>query len=247
VAIDPNGNAVFVWKRFDGTVYRIQARTRSAAGSLGPTQTLSAAVGNASNAHVGVDQNGNAVFVWQRGNGTNDHIEARARSSTGTLSAVQTLSVLGRFAAYPQLAVDPSGDAAFTWQRKDDSTDCSGSGCFRVQTRARSAAGILSAVQDLSDPGQDAFYPDVAINQSGGAAFVWKRRDDTTTCNTRGCFRAQARTRSAAGVLSAVATLSDPGKPAEGERVGIDPLGNAVAVWQRHDGKYVRIQAATGP
>src|SRR5712691_6980601 len=43
VAVDPDGDAVFTWVRFDGTDYRIQARARSAAGTLSPVQTLSAA------------------------------------------------------------------------------------------------------------------------------------------------------------------------------------------------------------
>jgi hypothetical protein len=50
-------------------------------------------------------------------------------------------------------------------------------GCLRVQARTRSAAGVLGAVQTLSASGQDAYYPQVAVNQSGNAATVWNRYD----------------------------------------------------------------------
>src|SRR6266700_2901142 len=43
VAVDGSGNRVFVWQRFDGANLRIQTRSRSAAGTLSPTLTMSAA------------------------------------------------------------------------------------------------------------------------------------------------------------------------------------------------------------
>ena len=42
-----------------------------------------------------------------------------------------------------QVAIDADGDAVFTWVRHDGSD-------YRVQARARSASGVLSAVQNLS-------------------------------------------------------------------------------------------------
>jgi hypothetical protein len=186
------------------------------------------------------------------------HIQARDRSAADVLSATQNLSAGGQFANFSQVAVDQGGDAVFAWERADGTTQCQrlvtggSTGCLRIQARARSAEGTLSPVQILSAGGEHALYPQVAVDQSDDAVFVWQRYDGTTQCppvaeTELGCARVQARARSAAGVLSAVQTLSAPGQNAGGSQVGVDQAGNAVADWARFDGAYERIQAATGP
>jgi hypothetical protein len=252
VAIAPNGDAVFVWERFDGTTQcgsscsRIQTRTLSAStGALSAVQTLSAAGQHAHAPQVGVDSTGNAVFAWERSDGTTQcgsscsRIQTRTRSaSTGALSAVQTLSAAGQHAHAPQVAVDPTGDAAFAWERSDGTVQCSGSSCSRIQARFYSATtGTYSGTQTLSAAGQHAHAPQVAIAPNGDAAFAWERFDGTTQCGGAGCARIQAVARSApTGSLSAVQTLSDPGQHARAPQVGVDAAGNAVFVWERFDG-----------
>ena len=66
VAVDPQGNAVFVWERREGTAVcclRVEARVRSANGTLGATQILSAAGQDAQEPHVAVAANGTAFAV----------------------------------------------------------------------------------------------------------------------------------------------------------------------------------------
>jgi 6-phosphogluconolactonase (cycloisomerase 2 family) len=246
VAVDQNANAVFTWSGRDnsggcfGGCFRAQARARSATGALTGTQTLSAPDQGIGGPQVGVDQDGDAVFAWQRSMDTNCpdqfgnptqcvNVQARARSAAGTLSATQTPSPAGQLAQLPQVAVDQDGDAVFVWRRLDGTTDCGGVACYRIQARARSAAGVLSAVQNVSAAGQHAGDPQVAVDQSGNAVFVWKRFDGAND-------RIQARARSAAGALGATQTLSDVGQHAGDPQVAVDPNGNAVFVWRRLDG-----------
>jgi hypothetical protein len=181
-------------------------------------------------------------------------VQTRARSVAGTLSAVQTLSEPGQDAYRSQVVVDQSGYAVFVWDRPDGTTGCSGGsgdfypGCLRVQASARSAAGALSAVQTLSAAGANACCGQVGVDQTGNAVFVWERADGTTGCRGSGCLRVQARTRSAAGALGAVQTLSAPGEPADAPEVGVNLNGDAVADWQRFDASLTwRIQEAAGP
>jgi hypothetical protein len=217
VAVDANGNAVFAWRRFDGTNWRIQARTRSAAGVLGPVQNLSAAGQNATSSQVGVDSDGDAVFTWRRFDGTKLRIQSRARSAAGVLGPVQNLSAAGQSASPPKLGVDGTGRAVFTWHRSDGTYS-------RIQARARSAAGILSPVQNLSAAGQSAFDGQVAVSPQGKAVFTWERDS-----------RVEARARSAAGALSPVQTVSPPRGPNYNaplsNEVGVDAKGNAVLAW----------------
>jgi DNA-binding beta-propeller fold protein YncE len=258
VAIAPNGDAVFVWERFDGTkrcsgssCSRIQTRVRTATGSLSAVETLSQAREHAHAPQLGVGRQGDAVFVWERFDGTNQcsgsscsRIQASVRSATGTLSSVQTLSAEGQHAHAPEVAITPNGDAVLAWQRFDGSAGCGGSGCSRIETRARAATtGLYSAVQTLSGGGLNARAPQVGVDSRGDAVFVWEQFDATSQCSGSGCSRIQARTRTATGSLGTVQTLSDAGQHARAPKVGVDARGSAAFVWQRFDGKNTRIQA----
>jgi hypothetical protein len=226
VAVDPSGNAVYVWQRFDGTNERIQTRTLTPAGTRSTTQTLSPAGEDAINPQVALDQHGNAVFAWERYDGANERIQARTRSAAGILAGTQTLSAAGQNAADVHLAVDPSGNAVFTWQRFDDTAD-------RIQARARSAAGTLSSTQTLSASGMNASQPRVGIDLAGNAVILWQRFDGTEN-------RVQVRTRSAAGVLSSTQTLAGTGTttPVRAQ-LAVDQQGNALAAWEDRQGTAV--------
>src|SRR6266545_8247629 len=200
----------------------------------GAPETLSDASQNANFPQVAVDPNGDAVFVWQHYDGTTDcggyacrRVESRYRSAAGVLSATDTLSGPATNTFYPpKVGVDSNGNAVFAWVSRDETTDCGrGYGCLRIRVRARSAAGVLSATQTVSERGAGASLPDIAVDTNGDAVVVWIRAG-----------LIQARARSAAGTLSAVQTLSDSGGFPNFPEVGIDQTGNAVFAWQRYDG-----------
>ena len=193
-------------------------------------------------------------------------IQARTRSADGTLSAVQTLSKGGQSAYGPQVAVDADGDALVTWRA--DPHDGSN---WRIQARALSAAGTLSRVENLSDPGElirrapgrgrcrrrrarhlvghpggegagalgltglgarrrpsipipEVFLARVAMNAAGDAVVTWQRKD-------RGGPRIQTRARSADGTLSPVQSLSNRWRYSGGAEPAIDAEGDAVFAW----------------
>ena len=226
MAVDPSGNAVFTWEYFDGTHWRIQARTVSLAGTRSSTQTLSTTGQDALYPQVAVDGNSNAVFAWQRFDGSNQRIQARVRSAAGILSATQTLSAAGQTAGSARVAVDPNGNAFFAWERSDGTVD-------RIQTRARSAAVTLSSTQTLSAAGKNANDPRVAVDRGGNAVLLWQRFDGILN-------RVQGRARSAAGALSPTQTLGDTGTSIPlGAQIAVDPQGNAVVVWEHREGTAV--------
>ena len=96
--------------------------------------TLSPSGADAAEADVAVDEDGDAVFAWERSDGTNIRIQARARSAAGALSPVQTLSQAGRDATEPDVAIDDNGDAVIAWERSDGTN-------MRIQAVARSEPG----------------------------------------------------------------------------------------------------------
>lgn len=121
IAFDASGNALAVWSRFDGTSIRIQSAFRSAGGSFGGLQTISAAGQSASRPQVSFDSAGKAVAVWERTDGTNLRVEAAVRPASGAFGAVQVLSEPGQDGFEPQVVAGPNADAnaAVVWTRSD--------------------------------------------------------------------------------------------------------------------------------
>jgi hypothetical protein len=231
VAVDPDGNAVFVWTLNTPVFQRIQAIARTSAGVLSDTQNVSPGNQPGTSADVALDNTGDAVISWQLLDGSTNRIQARGRSAAGVLSPRGFISRPGEdaFNAPGQLAVDADGDAVFTWGRSDGTNQ-------RIQARARTAAGVIGPVRNLSRAGENARFPQVAIEPTSGDSIVtWQRSDGTNT-------RVQARTRSAAGALGSVQNLSEPGQNASFPVVGVTPNGRSVFAWQRSDGTNTRIQ-----
>jgi hypothetical protein len=226
VAVDGNGGAVFVWLAFDGAHGRIQTRTRSARGVLGRVRTLSSA-GPEAYPMVAVDRDGDASFVWIRSDGRNDRVQARVRSAAGALGPVRTLSAAGRSAHRAQVSVGAKGDAFMLWLLSG--------GTDRLQARVRSDAGTLGPVRTLSARGRWAYGPQVVINRHGDALFTW-------TSSARGDSRVEARTRTAAGMLGPIRTISGAGWSAGVSDLALDARGNALVIWTVSDGEYLWIQ-----
>jgi hypothetical protein len=237
IAMDNAGDAVTVWRRFDQspTTIRIQARARSAAGVLGPLQTLAGAGSdNVFDPQVAVDADGDGMVVWRHFNpATGDRIQARTRSAAGTLGVTASISVASpQTVGNHRVAVDSDGDAVIVWRASG------GSLRDRILLRARSTATGLRPIQTISAAaaGQSEVDPQVAVAAGGAATVVWTRTDGSAS-------RIRARARSAAGALAPVQTLSPANQDASLPQVAIDGNGNAVAVWHAFNGSNARIQA----
>jgi hypothetical protein len=233
VAVDSAGNAVAVWSRSNGSHTIIQAAVRPAGGAWSGSVDLSAVGRNATEPQLAVDPAGNAVAVWSRSNGSHTIIQAAGRPAGGSWSGSVDLSAAGRNAKEPQVAIDSSGDALAAWQRFDGIAQI-------VQSRSRPAGGAWGATDELSEPGQDAEAPQVAVDPAGNAIAVWSRRDGSD-------FIVQAATRPAGGGWLGPIDLSDEGENAEEPQVAVDPTGSAVAVWSREDGTDKIVQSSAKP
>ncbi|PWU22125.1 MAG: hypothetical protein C5B48_10590 [Candidatus Rokuibacteriota bacterium] len=104
---------------------------------------------------------------------------------------------------------------------------------------ARATPTWLSAI-NLSDPGQDGFDPQVAVDSSGDSLVVWNRSDGSK-------LRIQAQFRATDGTFGPIESISASNRDASQPQVAFDPSGNAVAVWTQSDGANQRIHAAFRP
>ncbi|UUY06066.1 hypothetical protein LRS13_11290 [Svornostia abyssi] len=204
----------------------------AASGWLTPVSASDAGQ-NAEAPQVAVDADGDAVAVWRRSDGTNERVQAATRTPGGAWTTPITLSAAGQDAYDPQVAVRPNGDAVAVWRRSDGANQ-------RVQAATRPAGGAWTTPGTLSDAGNDAYEPALAVGANGDATTVWGRHDGANA-------RVQAATRPAGGAWTSPDTVSTAGQDAYPGQVGVDASGNATAVWYRSDGANMRVQAATRP
>ena len=103
-----------------------------------------------------------------------------------------------------------------------------------------SATPLFLTPAYISDAGEDAFEPQVVVDQSGNEHHIWTRFDGANT-------RIQHRVRDQAGNFGAVQTVSAAGQDASQPQIDVAPDGDAVAIWTRSDGSHLRVEAAGRP
>lgn len=143
VGMSADGDALIVWTI--GETGRVQARSRSADGVLGPIENVSPGDLRASsdNVRVAVNDDGAALVAWP----TNRRrlMQARFRFAEGDWAAVQDIASTddsGRISS-PDLVLRDNGAALLLWRLKDG-----------VQGRTRSAAGTLGDTDDIVPAGE---------------------------------------------------------------------------------------------
>ena len=76
VAVDGSGNALAVWRQYDGTQFSIWANRYTAGTGWGTATLIETDAGFAGSPQVAVDGSGNALAVWSQSDGTRDNIWA---------------------------------------------------------------------------------------------------------------------------------------------------------------------------
>jgi len=170
VAVAADGTATVVWDRFDGSNWIVQAQRLSATGlAVGGVLNLSAAGGNAAEPQLALDEEGAAMIVWDRFNGSDFVVQAQRLDPEGLpLGGVVNLSSGGGDAAEPAVAISSDGTASALWSRFDGSN-------FIVQHRDLAPDGTLSSSEGLSAAGRSASYPVVAWGADGTLTMTWAR------------------------------------------------------------------------
>jgi pimeloyl-ACP methyl ester carboxylesterase len=239
VAADEQGDAVFAWSLLDqaSLTGRVQVRARSSRGKLSPVLTVSDPSLDAFDAAVAVNDDGAALISWTAFDTTsgNATIQARMRSAGGALGPVFTVSDPSAFASEGHAVLDAHGAALLLWTSYDPSA-----GHVTVQSRTRSATGVLGPIVTVSDPSTDASQGQLAIDSHGHAVFAWTSYGAAPSAPT-----VQVRAASASGVLGRVLDLSDPALPAFEPKLAIDDAGSAVVEWLQLDtqARKARVQS----
>lgn len=238
LAVDPQGNAYFVWRVYDGSGFHIRARVLYADGTLGPTQTLKTAAGGdyAGDPMVAVDASGRAVFAWgfSPANGP-DLIQTRARSVSGTLSPVQKVGTVAH-TYYADMDVDSQGRATFAWEDWAVQRD----GGLAEFSRVLGPNGDVGPVERVSKISGKGAAPQVEVTPSGRAVFEWAEyKSGTMTLVTR--------VRTAGGTLKPIQALTSfDSSQIWSSQLAVAPTGEAVYCWHAGGALHERMRAAGG-
>ncbi len=121
VATSPDGDAIAVWSKDDGTRYDIWSNRYTIADGWGLAERIEAEDGNATGAKIGVDQNGCAIAVWGQFDG--QWFTARANryapnDGWGVAEAIEAGPT--HQLSYLELAVHSNGNAVAVWTSSGD-------------------------------------------------------------------------------------------------------------------------------
>ena len=234
LAMNADGEAVAAWDQLIGGHQLVKAATLQApSGSWQPPVTLAEAGWNSFGPQVAVSSDGDAAVVWRRTNGASgEFIQANVRPvSTGTWQGPTELSASGEDAEDAFVAFDAEGDATAVWQRYSGSN-------WIIQAATRPLqSGTWQTPVNLSEAGQNAIDPELAIDSAGDTTAVWQRFNGSA-------YIAQAATRRAeAGSWQTPVSLSAAGQSASVPVLATDAVGDMAAGWVRSNGTNILVQA----
>lgn len=171
-AVDGGGNAVAVWKSFDGSRWTVRASRYQAGAGWGAAQAL--ADGDVLDAHpqVASDASGAAVAVWEQSDGARYRIWSR-RWADGAWEAAEVVDAAAAGdAVFPSVAMDGSGNAIAAWRQYD-------AGRWSVSASRYVPAVGWSAARAIEPEQAGDAVPQVAAGAGGAAVAVWHRFDGT--------------------------------------------------------------------
>ena len=209
IGILPSGNAYVVWREWDGSYWRIKARTVSPTGVLSSVRVISKAGRDAHSPQLAVAPSGQALIGWR----SLGRVVVRMRNADNTLSAWQTLPGTAEIGSGgpldfpPEVGIDSDGDGVIAWRTPQG----------KAVAIRRAADGSLGPLETLAPNSRP---PQLAVNSAGDATVVRESGGSVI-----------GRQWSAAGVLGpdlAIGLYTND-RPLD---VEVDAAGNAVVVWQ---------------
>lgn len=170
IAIDNSGKAIVVWQQLDGIRYSIWANDYNANSWGNATLIETDNAGDAFNAQLAFDNNGNALAVWQQSDGTRNNIWANHFNGSNWGSATLIETNNSASANRPQITFDNNGTAFAIWSMPGEIW------ANRFDGNNWSSATLINA--DISGY---ADKPQVAFDNSGKAIAVWLQSDGPNT------------------------------------------------------------------
>lgn len=238
VAMDDRGNAVVVWRQFDGLCTSIWTNRFQVGEGWGRVSMIGTdRSATAFDPQVVMNPAGDAIVLWTQaaGRGQSVILASHYRPSLGWRPPLSVSAPGDQMALLPQISIDESGNAVAVWD------ECGGRRSRVMASHYLLGAGWARPIPidagTLSDMG-NAFGGRVAMNDEGGAVAVWQRQIGSQ-CTVRSSVLRMGEGWSLARDLATDVhgTAFDP-------QLAIDPRGGAVALWQTRSDNGCRLHAA---
>ena len=176
-------------------------------------------------AQVAMDDNGNAIIVWEQFDGFAMQIfKSEYRGGVWHNPSSITNSIPGWQDAYePQVAMDKKGNAIITWYENWQ--------IFKSEYRDGVWHNPSSLEDKISPDGQSAYGPRVAMDGSGNAIITWVQDDGSN----RQIYKSEYRGGVWTNPASIMDRISLNGYEASSPQVAMDDMGNAIITWFQYD------------
>lgn len=235
IVTDKNGNSLVIWSSSDGSEVIIKG-AKLANGSNNWIKTSDLSIPSFDFLSVMpqlvMDENGNALALWVRFDDDNFIIQgAWLPNGTGDWMPTIDLSVSGQDSFKPQVAMNGNGYAVAVWESFNDNQRIIQSATIKM------GSTFWTPVEDVSHD-ESAGSPQVAIDALGNAKAVW------TYFNGSNIQIKSAILKMGATSWTKPQDLSDSGQNSSSPCIGMDPKGNAVALWTRYDGNHYIIESS---
>jgi plastocyanin len=231
VAEDAAGDATVVWYTF-GSNFLVEAATVTGGMPSAPV-TLSAAGKKALLPTVAMNDRGDTIVAWTRGEGSIGVVQASFRPAGGSFGAPVSLSPDGESATAPRVAIDDAGDATVVWDRNNGGHEL-------VEEATRPAAtGNFSKAAVLSNEAESAIQPFVVMNAEGDTAVTW-------AASNGAAHVVQVSVRPAGGTFDKAVSVSTEAANAAFPQVALDGRGDPGVVWTLEFGGDLIVQYAAG-
>ncbi|MEE9342420.1 MAG: hypothetical protein V3V12_02160 [Gammaproteobacteria bacterium] len=223
IAVDSSGNALAIWGQSDGAkLYSIWANHFTPSGGWGAAELVEDSNENAAFPQITIDSLGNALAVWQQGAGISKYnIWANRFTLANGWGAAELIEANGGSAGFPQITIDPVGNALAIWM------EFNSSGQNNIWVNRYTPVGGWASSELIENGSGSADFPQITVDPSGNAIAVWQQSDGTR-------INIWARRYTLVdGWGTAELIETDDAGDARFAQIAIDPSGNGLVAWMQ--------------
>ncbi|MBW2550881.1 MAG: hypothetical protein JRE19_09530 [Deltaproteobacteria bacterium] len=249
VAIDPQGNALAVWRRWSAWADPSDTfwanRFTPSAGWQTEERIEHNDQGGTGGPRVAMDPQGNAIAVWSQWSGTRGNVWSnRFTPSEGWGTAERTEANTEHDAWNPQVAMDPQGNAIAVWATAVtvESEDTIEMTYYRIWSNRFTPTDGWGSPEPVDEHEDNTWNPQIAMNAQGNAIAVWEHNVGRSTHIWSNRFTPS----SGWGKPVRIDSPDDGGHQARSPQVALDAQGRALAVWLQGGGIWSNRCTPTG-
>lgn len=237
IAMDAYGNAIAVWRQFDGSQYSIWANryiVGQGAGQGWGSATLVETnnTGHADSPQITMDANGNAIVMWIQHDGTRSNVWANSYTVGHGWDTATQIETDDDGISNAHLAMDANGTAIAVWVQRDGVSSNMWASHYTLHHGWSTPALLESNTGSVN-------YHQVAMGANGDAIAVWAQSD--------GIHGGIWSKRYTTGHGWGTATLIEANSSGNYyyPQIDMSPNGDAIAVWRHYTNNSIWVSRYT--